>query len=540
MTDDAPLLFERQRLLAEAERERLWRDCARDNDLRALELEACRRDVVRFVRNWVWTFDPRSMATDKFMPFLPFPKQVGLLRFLEEREATKTSGVVCKGRDTGVTWLCVAFAVHRWVFHEGYVTTFGSRRENLVDRLGDMDAILPKARYILSRLPVWLLPRRYDVNRHSQVMMITNPDTKAVIKGESGDEMGRGGRSSLFFIDETAKVERLSNVFAAVSATTDVEVDVSTPGRPGDPFDQRCDRPDVWPLFELDWRDDPRKTREWAVRRRAELGPMIFAREYERDRKISMEGLVIQPAWAQAGLRLRELVDIEPSAFVVAGGDIGGGGRGKSVFIARAGPVVRAPIDWNDANTTMTAFRLVEEAAKVGAKILNYDPIGIGAGVTGALKGFNTKDLKINGINVGLPCDKRRKWPDGKTSAEKFQNVRAELWWILRDRLMKTWEHVMWLEGDREIGAEHPLEDLLALPDDPSLIAQLSQLTWWPTTSGKIQIEAKTDLRSRGIPSPDLADALMLTMTEGSTLGREIPRISPISYERQSPFAELG
>ena len=60
------------------------------------------------------------------------------------------------------------------------------------------------------------------------------------------------------------------------------------------------------------------------------------------------------------------------------------------------------------------------------------------------------------------------------------------------------------------------------------------------TTSGKIQIEAKTDLRSRGIPSPDLADALMLTMTEGSTLGREIPRISPISYERQSPFAELG
>ena len=295
------------------------------------------------------------------------------------------------------------------------------------------------------------------------------------------------------------------------------------PAVPGDPFDQRCDRPDVWPLFELDWRDDPRKTKEWAARRRSELGPLIFAREYERDRKISMEGLVIQPAWAEAAKRLRDLVEVQPSGFVVAGGDIGGGGRGKSVFIARAGPVVMPPIDWNDANTTTTAFRLVEEAAKVGAKILNYDPIGLGVGVTSALQGFNTKGLQINGINVGLPPDKRRKWPDGKTSAEKFQNLRAELWWILRDRLQKTWEHVAWLDGDREVGTEHPIDELLALPDDPKLIAQLSQLTWWPTTSGKIQIEAKTDLRSRGIPSPDLADALVLTMTEGASHGKADP-----------------
>ena len=57
---------------------------------------------------------------------------------------------------------------------------------------------------------------------------------------------------------------RLAQVFAATSENTEVEIDVSTPGMPGDPFDQRCDRPDIYPLFEIDWRDDPRKTPEWA------------------------------------------------------------------------------------------------------------------------------------------------------------------------------------------------------------------------------------------------------------------------------------
>ena len=268
---------------------------------------------------------------------------------------------------------------------------------------------------------------------------------------------------------------------------------------------------------------------------------MVFAREYERDRKISMEGLVVQPSWVQASQRLREMIQVEPGGFVVAGQDVGGGGSGKSVFVARAGPVVFPPIAWGDPNTTSTAVRSVEEARKAGAKVLNYDPIGVGLGVTSTFQNLSdAKTLTINAINSGQTPDKRRKWPDGKTSAEKFQNLRAELWWICRDRLQKTYEYVAWIEGDLELGKEHPIDELLILPHDPTLAAQLSQPTWHPTSTGKIAIESKDDLKRRGIPSPDRADALIMTMNEGGSVGTPIPRVVPVSIERSNPYAMAG
>ena len=316
----------------ELEREKLWRDCAADGELRAHEHELCRRDVVHWVRWWVWTQDPRLDSGQKILPLDPFPRQVDFLRWLEERERTKTSGLVCKGRGTGITWLCVCFAMHRWLFEPAWAGTFASRREDLVDSLGDMSSILPKARYLLSRLPVWMMPRHFKMERDAGFMKLRNPGNGATVIGEHGDQIGRGGRASALILDEAAFIPRLAGVFAAAAETSDVQICVSTPGMPGDPFDQRCDRADIHEIFEIDWRQDPRKNQAWATAKRAEIGPMLFAKEYECNRKISMEGLVIQPQWVQAAQRLRGLVDLQPSGRVVCGGDVGGGGKGRSVF----------------------------------------------------------------------------------------------------------------------------------------------------------------------------------------------------------------
>jgi hypothetical protein len=72
------------------------------------------------------------------------------------------------------------------------------------------------------------------------------------------------------------------------------------------------------------------------------------------------------------------------------------------------------------------------------------------------------------------------------------------------------------------------------------LAAQLSQPTWAPNPSGKILIESKVQMRSRGIKSPDQADALALTMIEGGEMGRPIPRISPVSFTRENPYIHAG
>ena len=87
--------------------------------------------------------------------------------------------------------------------------------------------------------------------------------------------------------------------------------------------------------------------------------------------------------------------------------------------------------------------------------------------------------------------------------------MKAELWWTVRDRLRRTYEH--WLHLAGEGGIQHELDDLILLPDDNELCSELSLPRYTYTESGKIQIESKRQLASRGIPSPDNAEGLILT-----------------------------
>ena len=81
------------------------------------------------------TYDPR-LPGSKLVPFVPFPRQVEFLRWLGEREAAGEDGLAEKSRDMGLTWLCVAYAVHGWLFVPGYSVGFGSRKLDLVDKIG--------------------------------------------------------------------------------------------------------------------------------------------------------------------------------------------------------------------------------------------------------------------------------------------------------------------------------------------------------------------------------------------------------------------
>jgi hypothetical protein len=47
-------------------------------------------------------------------------------------------------------------------------------------------------------------------------------------------------------------------------------------------------------------------------------------------------------------------------------------------------------------------------------------------------------------------------------------------------------------------------------PDDDKLAAQLRSIKWGIDSRGRIKIESKHDLRERGPPSPDRADAVAI------------------------------
>lgn len=511
------------------------------NGLIEPELESCRRDIFYWFTNYAWTYDPRNADVEEsvtgqrlptWLPFDLWPRQIELIRWFDFLLKSKSDGALKKSRDIGFTWLAAAYAWHKFRFVEGFATTFGSRVAMLVDQLGDPTTIFEKIRLIYKSVPKWMLPQGFDPREHDKFMLMINPANGATIRGEGGDEMGRGGRSSLYFIDEAAKLERADRVDAATSANTDVRIWGSSinPQNENNLFQRKYTSFPADRVFRFHYSDDPRKTTEWAAKKRGSLSPEIWAAEYEIDDSYSVEDICIPASWVESSRKLKKLLKekrgttLEPKREGIAGGDVGGG-KAQSVVIARFGVVVTEPSAWQNPDTIDTAFKMLDYCQDLKLppradqyipriKSLRFDSIGIGQGVSAALKRNPRPGLIVTGVNVGEPASDER-WPDGEEATEKFVNCKAEAWWKARECFKRTHEMVCFLEGTG--GFERPIDELISLPDDyhnqlvTILCQQLSQVKWLRNEKGKILIESKASLSKRGVGSPDFADALILT-----------------------------
>jgi hypothetical protein len=247
----------------------------------------------------------------------------------------------------------------------------------------------------------------------------------------------------------------------------------------------------------------------WYEAQRRTLDEVTLAQEVDIDYTASLDGIAIPAKWVQAAVNLAARLSLPRHGPVIAAMDVADGGDNKTIFGVRQGPVVFSLQERATGNTIDTAQWALEQCQRVGAGHLNYDAVGVGAGVT-ALFQVRARDQQLTiatrGVNVGEKPTEAR-WPDGKTSREKFVNLKAELWETVRERFKKTYEVV----AD---GAPHPLDELISIPDDAELRQQLSNVLRYNTETGKVQIERKEELRRRGVASPDKAEMLMLLFTE--------------------------
>ena len=471
------------------------------------EMARCAADPCHFVDSWCRTFDPR-LKGEKTVPFKLYPIQADFLRWLADREAAQEDGLADKSRDMGATWLAVAYCVHGWLFRPGFSAGFGSRKLELVDSLGDPDSILEKARILLDNLPAWMRPPGYVREKHAGHCRFVNPQNGATITGEGGDNIGRGGRKSIYFVDEAAFIARPKLVERSLSQTTNCRIDISTPNGPGNPFAQRRFSGAV-KVFTLHWRKHPLKDERWYAAMKARFDSVTVAQEIDIDYAASVEGVIIPAAWVRAAVGLRvggkPLAEAVPGGRLAAGLDISESGSAETVLTPRRGPVVFPCIAWSRENTTQTAMRAREEAERLGVLCVAYESAGVGAGVRGTWDSSPDRlPFKALALATGSAPTNTR-WPDGRLSKQRFLNLRAELWWMARTRFERAYEF-------REKGIMHPPEDMISIPDDPELIAQLSMPLSEYTSDRRIKVESKEDMAKRGVKSPDRADSLVLSL----------------------------
>ena len=452
-----------------------------------------------FISDWFMTYDPRNTS----MPHIPLvlkPKQREFIYWLQDRRDNQEDGVVKKSRDEGATVLCCAYTVAEMIFKPGQKIGFGSRKEKLVDELGNPDSIFEKIRYSFNTLPMLFRPNLSD-----NFCKILNKDNGSTVIGEAGDQIGRGGRSSVYFKDESAFYDRPERIEAALSENSNVKIDVSTPNGTGNPFAQKC-AGNEYPIFTFHWRDNPAKDQAWYDERKRKLDPVVLAQEVDIDFFASVDNLCIDAAWINAAIDF----PIEASGKKAMGYDVGDGGDANAT-VKRHGVVTRLrDIEvWgaNDKsqNTTDNARKVYADCRDNKIYQMNYDSIGIGSGIKGEVTSIQrSSTIKVNcvPVNVGS-TDMPGMWDEDHTNYEMFANLKAFLWWNVRRRFYRTWERANGFHN-------WPDDQCISIPNHPELVKELSTPKSEPRGNGKYEIESKKALKKRGFKSPNIAEAFVL------------------------------
>ena len=474
-------------------------------------LAKSKSNVVWWFNNWVWCYEPRNSAKGlpAFVPMNLWPKQVEFLQKLEEKYRAGENLLVEKSRDAGCTYLCAGWADNKFLFEDGFKATFGSRKLELVDSWGDPDSIFEKIRLIHKKLPTWMMPYGWDEKKHSSRGKLLNPERKAMLKGEGGDDMGRGGRSGIYFIDEAASIPRDEGVDAAVSNNSDVVVKVSTPKGMGNQFARDRFSGNV-EVFIFKWEDDPRKNQEWYDEMCRKYSPLVVAQEIDRSYSALGEACVIPQDWVRAAVQ----IDLEPIGESVAGLDVADSGTNLTVYTHRIGPVLTRIESWHGLNTHQSAIRARDLAREDGASVVYYDRGGVGGGVAGPIQAEMDEleemgmlsEIQFIGIDSGSsPSSTFYDDDPDRPAFDRFKNTRAEMWWAARRRFEKTYEHVQGINS-------YDASEMISLPDWANdTISQLSLPLLEYAEDRRIRVESKQKMRrQRRIASPDHADSCVL------------------------------
>jgi len=487
--------------------------------------EYYRDKPAEWIVDWACTYDPRnaSRGLPTLMPFILFPRQKEFVQFLAECLDNEQSGLIEKARDVGATWVCAAFSVWIWTYKAGGSVGFGSRKEMLVDKIGNPDSIFEKIRMIIKNLPLFLKPKGFDAEKHATFMRIINPENGSTITGEAGDNIGRGGRKLIFFKDESSHYERPQLIEAALGDNTNVQIDISSVNGLGNMFHMRREAGVEWTptsgvvrgktqVFIFDWRDHPAKTQEWYDEREAKAKSEgmihLFRQEVDRSYTGAIENLVIPQEWVRAAIDADKKLGFKISGRTYAGLDVADEGGDKNALAIRKGVNLEHVNAWGEGDTYETAERSLSVCKMHKVTQIAYDCIGVGAGVKAAFNRLPVEGISILPWNAGatpLYPDRHLIKTDRQSPLNKdfFSNLKAQAWWSLRDRFHKTYRAVK--EG------VHVAEDeLINLPGDLDCLKELCKELSQPTFNHDGRGKSHIDKKPEGTKSTNLADAVVM------------------------------
>jgi len=238
----------------------------------------------------------------------------------------------------------------------------------------------------------------------------------------------------------------------------------------------------------------------------------LYLHVYEGEPVGNSDLAVIKPVWVQAALDAASKLGIEPTGGWMAGFDVADEGPDKNAFVWRHGFQVLGAEEWKDDDPNTAARFVFTNALQMGMDTVTYDNIGVGAGAKGAIREekakltIKQKCPQYRGFTANeSPLNPEMEYMPGKLNKDMFVDLKAQAWWLVRDRFKNTYDALQ--------GKPYDKEKLISIDSTllncAKLCAELSQPRR-DLRNGKVAIESKKDMKKRGVKSPNLADAFVM------------------------------
>lgn len=256
------------------------------------------------------------------------------------------------------------------------------------------------------------------------------------------------------------------------------------------------------------------ETSKITIAQRKELDYEAYEHIYEGVPKEDEEDIIIKRAWIQAAVDAHKKLDIDVSGLKRIGYDVADSGGDKNAIAKRYGILIEGLNQWSGGQDELmkSTKRVYNEAVK--GYDVRYDSIGVGAGVgsnineINEVRGANVRHYTFNAGGKVVNPEKEYMKGTGVKNKDHFKNLKAQSWMLLADRFRNTYNAVT-------KGADFNEADIISISSEcdylQMLITELSTPKKEYDNAGRMKVESKEKLLKRGVKSPNLADAVVMS-----------------------------
>ena len=261
-----------------------------DREVQLALLVQCKADIKFFCDYFCFTYNPFETPSDS--PFVLYDFQRKYISDVVECIESGHDNITEKSRRMGFSWMLIV--IHLWGFlFKKWGSLYGSYKQDYVDEQGNMDSFFERCRYLLSKLPKWMLPDDMIIKFKS----ISSKTLGVDIAGDCGANFGTGGRRRFISLDEFAYWQYDA---MALRKTKDVAPCRIFGGTPEGRFNIygkiMTNHKDYQHLtfkrFTLHWRIHPHYDDEWYEKQKKERTKLEIAKELDINYDDSVTGAV--------------------------------------------------------------------------------------------------------------------------------------------------------------------------------------------------------------------------------------------------------